>query len=46
MLHSMMGMIGVDLARVGAERVYAKSGLRPKDVDVVEVLIDTCACNR
>jgi sterol carrier protein 2 len=34
---SMIKMVGYDMAKLAAERVYEKSGLGPKDVDVVEL---------
>jgi sterol carrier protein 2 len=34
---SMIKMIGYDMAKAAAQKVYEKSGLGPKDVDVVEL---------
>lgn len=35
--HSMMKLVGVDMARAAADRVYAEAGVGPEDVDVVEL---------
>jgi acetyl-CoA acetyltransferase len=34
---SMMKMVGVDMAKAAADELYAKAGVGPKDVDVVEL---------
>ncbi|MEW9573821.1 lipid-transfer protein [Rhodanobacter sp. Si-c] len=35
--HSMMKLVGADMARAAADRVYAEAGIGPEDVDVVEL---------
>lgn len=35
--HSMMKLVGTDMARAAADRVYAEAGIGPEDVDVVEL---------
>src|SRR5688500_9182052 len=35
--HSMLKIVGYDMAKRGAQTVYEKSGLGPRDVDVVEL---------
>src|SRR5258707_7014901 len=35
--HSMIKMVGFDMAKAAAKQVYAKAGIGPKDVDVVEL---------
>ena len=41
---SCIKMVGADLSRTAAERVYEQSGLGPEDVDVIE-LHDCFSCN-
>jgi sterol carrier protein 2 len=35
--HDMMRLVGYDMARIAADRVYAAAGIGPEDVDVVEL---------
>ncbi|MFO1310506.1 MAG: lipid-transfer protein [Burkholderiales bacterium] len=35
--HDMMRLVGYDMARAAADRVYAESGVGPEDLDVVEL---------
>ncbi len=35
--HSMIKMVGYDMAKKAAEKVYAQAGLGPKDIDVIEL---------